>query len=143
MGSADLALFAHVVGRPEDEINLAQVALLIAEPEYPDLDIPHYLGLLDILGGQARGALEGMEQGLEAARRLCEVFYGVLGFRGNASDYYDPRNSFLNEVLDRRTGIPITLGLVLSEVARRAGLTVEGISFPGHFLTRMPLEDGL
>lgn len=63
--------------------------------------------------------------------------YGEAGFHGNAEDYYDPRNSFLNEVLDRKKGIPISLALVFLEVARRAGVTAHGVSFPGHFLVRV------
>lgn len=138
----DLALFAHFVGRSEGDIDLASAALLIAEPEYPGLDIPRYLGVLDDLGAQARRAI-GDESGLEAMRRLLELLYEQLGFHGNEEDYKDPRNSFLNEVLERRTGIPITLGVVLIETARRAGLAAQGVSFPGHFLVRLPVDGGL
>jgi regulator of sirC expression with transglutaminase-like and TPR domain len=69
------------------------------------------------------------------------VLFVEEGFRGNAGDYYDPKNSFLNEVLDRKTGIPITLSVLYLEVARRAGLTLEGVGFPGHFLVKWPGED--
>ena len=138
----DLALFAHFVGRSEGDLDLAQAALLIAEPEYPGLDIPRYLGVLDDLGAQARRAI-GDESGLEAMRRLLELLYEHLGFHGNDEDYEDPRNSFLNEVLERRTGIPITLAVVLIETARRAGLAAQGVSFPGHFLVRLPVDGGL
>jgi regulator of sirC expression with transglutaminase-like and TPR domain len=138
----DLALFAHFVGRAEGDIDLAQAALLLAEPEYPGLDIPRYLGVLDDLGVQARRAI-GDEDGLEAMRRLLELLYENLGFHGNDDDYKDPRNSFLNEVLERRMGIPITLAIVVIETAHRAGLAAQGVSFPTHFLVRLPVEGGL
>jgi len=139
----DLALFAHVVGRGEDDFDVARAALLIAEPEYPSLDIPHYIALLDQLGGRARRALEGVEPGVLSARRLLGYLYEELGFRGNDTDYYDPRNCFINEVLDRRTGIPISLAIVLTEVARRASVPAQGVSFPGHFLVRVPVDGGI
>jgi len=140
---ADLALFAHVVGRPEADIDLARAALLVAEPEYPELDIPHYIAVLDQLGLRARSQLGGNGPGIEAARGLLALLYEDIGFVGNMTDYYDPRNSFLNEVLDRRTGIPITLAVILIEVAQRAGITTQGVGFPGHFLVRMPVEGGI
>jgi regulator of sirC expression with transglutaminase-like and TPR domain len=140
---ADLSLFAHLVARPDAEIDLAKVALVIAEPEYPGLDIPHYIAELDRLAARARARLHDLGQGIEAAQALLELLYQEHGFRGNAGDYYDPRNSFLNEVLDRKTGIPITLAIVITEVARRAGLVADGVSFPGHFLVRVPVDSGL
>src|SRR2546430_2404900 len=143
MSGADLALFAHMLARTDDEIDLAQAALLLAEPEYPGLDIPHYIGVLDRLRAEAARALGGVALGVLAARRLLGLLYEELGFRGNDKDYYDPRNSFLNEVLERRTGIPISLAVVVTEVARRAGVEAQGISFPGHFLVRVPVEGGL
>src|SRR5262249_36418083 len=137
---ADLALFAHVVRRSESELDLARAALLIAEPEYPGLDVPHYIQLLDRLGMRARRRLDGVALGPPTAERLLAFLYGEVGFSGNTNDYYDPRNCFLNEVLDRRTGIPITLALVFVEVAMRAGVLAQGVSFPGHFLVRIPVE---
>jgi regulator of sirC expression with transglutaminase-like and TPR domain len=145
---ASLRLFAHHAARPEAELDLARAALLLAEPEYPNLDCATYLERLDDLGRLARERLAGgwagggndVELGHRtvprAVAQLLQLLYGELGFCGNTEDYYDPRNSFLNEVLDRRTGIPITLALVLVEVARRAGLKACGIGFPGHFLVR-------
>jgi regulator of sirC expression with transglutaminase-like and TPR domain len=143
MAAPDLELFAHLVGGPEAEIDLDQAALLLAEPEYPGLDIPHYLGVLDEIGAQARRLVARVHPGVAAARALCDLLHGQLGFRGNLADYYDPRNSFLNEVLERRTGIPITLAVVLTEVARRADVLAQGVSFPGHFLCRIPTEGGI
>jgi regulator of sirC expression with transglutaminase-like and TPR domain len=141
MNATDLSLFAHVVARPDSHVDLAQAALMIAEGEYPNLDIPSYISALDRFAARARRALAAApdEPPLGVVLR---VLYGDLGFRGNSDDYYDPRNSFLNDVLDRRTGIPITLGVVLIEVCRRVGVEARGVSYPGHFLVRSPTPDG-
>jgi len=141
MNPADLSLFAHVVGRPDAHVDLAQAALMIAECEYPGLDIPSYISALDRFAARARRALAAAPDDPPMATVL-RVLYGDLGFRGNSDDYYDPRNSFLNEVLDRRTGIPITLGIVLIEVCRRVGVEARGVSYPGHFLVRSPTPGG-
>jgi regulator of sirC expression with transglutaminase-like and TPR domain len=130
----DLTLFRHLVSRPDAELDLAQAALLIAEPEYPDLDIPGCLELLDELSDSARRARH--RSGEPALQRIARHLHQEAGFHGNDEDYYDPRNSYLNEVLQRRTGIPITLAVVILEVARRCGVTAQGISFPGHFIVR-------
>ncbi len=130
----DVALFAHIVCRPEEELDLAQAALLLAEPEYPGLDLAHYLGVLDDLAVQARTHLLGFGDPVTCASRL--VTYLAKKFRGNTAHYDDPRNSFLNEVLDRHLGIPITLAVVLIEVGRRVDVPLQGIGFPGHFLVR-------
>ena len=127
--------------------DLASAALLIAHVEYPELDAARYLAQLDFIGGEARRRLAMAEPPPDTPHdadprlyakvvALNEFLFGEMGFAGNETDYEDPRNSFLNEVMDRRTGIPITLSLVYMEVARRAGLAVEGINFPGHFLLR-------
>jgi regulator of sirC expression with transglutaminase-like and TPR domain len=144
---ASLRMFAHLAARPEGELDLPRVALLLAEPEYPGLDLSTYLERLDDLGALCRARLSD-PRSREAGKagvpprvaHLLHLLYDELGFRGNSADYYDPRNSFLNEVIDRRTGIPITLALVLVEVARRAGITAHGVGFPGHFLVRF--DDG-
>jgi regulator of sirC expression with transglutaminase-like and TPR domain len=141
MNEADLSLFAHVVGRPDAHVDLAQAALMIAEGEYPGLDIPAYIAALDRFAARARRALAQAPADPPMATVL-RVLYGDLGFRGNSDDYYDPRNSFLNDVLDRRTGIPITLGVVLIEVCRRVGIEARGVSYPGHFLVRSPTPGG-
>lgn len=149
---ASLRLFAHHAARPEAELDLPRAALLLAEAEYPGLDVSAYLEQLDGLGRLAQERLFGA--GRRAAHgdgpprgatppdvtQLLQLLYDELGFSGNTEDYYDPRNSFLNEVIDRRTGIPITLALVLIEVARRAGMSAHGVGFPGHFLVRFDDE---
>jgi len=130
-----LRLFAHHAARPEAELDLARAALVLAEAEYPGLDVARYLDQLDDLGRLARTRVTRGGD-VSDVERLLHLIYVELGFSGNIEDYYDPRNSFLNDVLDRRLGIPLTLALVVMEVARRAGLTVHGIGFPGHFLLR-------
>jgi regulator of sirC expression with transglutaminase-like and TPR domain len=141
MNAADLSLFAHVVGRADAQVDLAQAALMIAEAEYPGLDIPTYISTLDRFGARARRAMVAAP-GDPPMATVLRVLYGDLGFHGNSGDYYDPRNSFLNDVLDRRMGIPITLGVVLIEVCRRVGIDASGVSYPGHFLVRSGTPGG-
>ncbi|MDI1443188.1 transglutaminase-like domain-containing protein [Polyangium sp. 6x1] len=132
-----LTLFAHLVSLPESEIDLVQASLVFAESEYPSLDVARYVATLEGLGrAAARRIAQAAPHGTteERVRVVLEWLYGSQGFRGNAEEYYDPRNSYLNEVLDRKKGIPITLAVVLLDVATRAGIDARGISFPGHFL---------
>lgn len=144
----DLLLFEHLVRKPDTELDLERGALLVAEMEYPGLDVAAQVARLDRMGAQARRRLAARanrpgSEGVAAALGVVLPFlYEDLGFRGNAADYYDPRNSFLNDVIERRTGIPISLALVLMGVCRRAGIEVQGVSFPGHFLVRAPREEG-
>ena len=120
---------------------LAPAALAIARVEYPTLDAGHWLGELDRLGAQAAVRLAPLRGSLhDLVRAFNEFLFDECGFAGNRRRYEDSRNSFLNEVLERRTGIPITLAVVYIEVARRAGLRVDGVNFPGHFLMRVPVE---
>jgi regulator of sirC expression with transglutaminase-like and TPR domain len=145
-GPADLLLFAHLLRRPDSELELESTALLLCEPEYPGLDIAGFLAKLDVLGELARMRLQFHGRcGPAPADRIqpiLRLLYGELGFRGNITDYYDPRNSFLNEVIDRRTGNPISLAVVLLAVCRRAEIEGDGISFPGHFLVGVRRQDG-
>ena len=145
--------FTHAALSPDPDLAIA--ALMIARVEYPRLDAGPYLDRLDAIGREARLRVEGATPALSDARAhvdpsryaqvmaLNDYLFSELRFVGNNVQYEDPRNSFLNEVLDRRTGIPITLALIYMEVARRAGLHVEGINFPGHFLLRCPAPRGL
>ena len=133
---------------PEGEIPLAEAALVIAQEEYPELDVRAYLGRLDAMGRELAHELadysqsEGTGPGgtwtrAERLRALRNFLYGEHGFHGpRDEDFFDPRNSFLNEVLDRRTGLPITLALVFIEVGRAIGLELAGVNFPGHFLVK-------
>ena len=119
--------------------DLASAALAIARVEYPALETGRYLDRLDEMGGRAAQRLgTSVETSSESIKSFNEYLYDEEGFAGNRDRYDDPRNSFLNEVLDRRTGIPITLAVVYLELARRAGLAITGINFPGHFLLRAP-----
>ena len=130
--------FVQVARSPDPD--LATAALLIARLEYPRLDASRYLDRLDRMGHAAAERLGRAPDGdprLQAAA-LNDYLFEEEGFAGNRKHYDDPRNSFLNAVLDRRSGIPVTLALVYMEVGRRAGLRVEGVNFPGHFLLRMP-----
>ena len=135
--------------------DLAVAALMIARVDYPKLDAGPYLEQLDAIGREARrrvtdppATADDAPPGVDPDRyaqvvALNGYLFGEMHFVGNEVHYEDPRNSFLNEVLERRTGIPITLALIYMEVARRAGLPVEGINFPGHFLMRCPARQGL
>ena len=117
--------------------DLASAALTIARVEYPSLDAAPYLDGLVRMGREAAQRIARAGTGrLDGIRALNEYLYDEQGFSGNRDRYDDPRNSFLNEVLERRTGIPIALAIVYLEVARRAGVRVAGINFPGHFLLR-------
>jgi regulator of sirC expression with transglutaminase-like and TPR domain len=119
--------------------DLAPAALAIARVEYPSLDAKPYLAQLDRMGLEATARIR--DAGSEPIRAFNEYLYDEQGFVGNRERYDDPRNSFIHEVLDRRTGIPISLAVVYLEVAHRAGLHVDGVNFPGHFLLR--IRDGI
>jgi len=127
--------------------SLAQAALAIAGVEYPAVDPSPYLQRLERMGEAAAGRLQrhlsggGVSQHVLVAT-LNAYLYEELGFSGNRERYDDPRNSFLNEVLDRRLGIPISLAVIYLEIGRRAGLRLEGVNFPGHFLVRAPARPG-
>lgn len=129
--------FAALVARPEEDVDLAEAALLIACEEYPSLEPRRYLARLDAMGEALAPRLSGAAEALEAATTLRQYLFREEGFHGNTDSYYDPRNSFLNDVLDRRTGIPITLSAVYIEVARRAGVSVFGVGLPGHFVVKL------
>lgn len=134
--------FAAIVARGDARIDLAHAALLIAKEEEPYFSVAHYLALLDEFGAEARGALAGA--GSETKRRIIafnDFMFERLGFAGDTENYYDARNSLLSCVIDRRRGIPITLSIVYMEIGRRAGLRIEGIGLPGHFIVRVSDED--
>ena len=127
----------HALNAPGADI--APAALAIARVEYPALDPEPYLDRIDVMGMNAAerlGAISVVSS--DAISVLNEYLFEEEGFTGNRDHYDDPRNSFLNEVLDRRTGIPISLSVIYMEVARRAGIEISGVNFPGHFLLRAP-----
>ena len=129
--------FTSLLTRPDEDIDLAEAALLIACEEYPSLEPDRYLARLDSMGEALAARLPESAEALEVAAALREYLFRQEGFHGNSDEYYDPRNSFLNDVLDRRTGIPITLSAVYIEVARRAGVPVFGVGLPGHFVVKL------
>jgi len=133
--------FALLV-RDGEDFDLVRACLMVAEDAYPDLDIEHCLGDLEYLGDRLMETLPEEADIEERVIALNQFMYGDLGFFGNAEDYYDPRNSYLNDVLDRRTGIPISLGIIYMALGQRIGLELEGVSFPGHFLVRLRLRGG-
>ena len=121
-------LLQEAVSRPAAEVDLASAALLIALDEYPNLNPKEYLFRIDQFATEIRQLLHFpvWERPVEAIEKLNHYLFEVEGFRGNQENYYDPRNSFLNEVLDRKAGIPITLSVVYMEVGKRLGLQLEG-----------------
>ncbi|MGH7313568.1 MAG: SirB1 family protein, partial [Candidatus Rokuibacteriota bacterium] len=129
-----LEQFAELVRLPPEALDLGLAALLIAQVEHPGLSPAHSLMHLDELAAASGAARVG--DPLKALHRLREFLFEEEGFTGNAGDYYDPRNSCLNDVLERRMGIPITLSLMMMEVGRRVGLSIVGVGLPGHFVVR-------
>lgn len=133
----------QIVAGPAEDIELCEAALVIAAQEYPGLDIVAYLARIDEMGATLRSRLRQDIGSTERILALNRYLFDELGFRSNVADYYDPRNSFLNDVIDRRLGIPITLSLVYLAVGRRIGLVLHGVSFPGHFLVKCTVRDGV
>jgi regulator of sirC expression with transglutaminase-like and TPR domain len=129
--------FRSAVERPEHLLDLGRAALAIARSEYPQLEIRAYLDRLDALAEEVTKHLSGDESDLHhSIAALNYIFFQKHGYRGNRDAYFDAKNSFLNEVIDRRTGIPISLSVVYMEVAQRIGLPLLGVGFPGHFLVK-------
>ncbi|BCL37382.1 SirB1 family protein [Nostoc sp. MS1] len=133
--------FYQEVQKSEEDIDLARAALYIAQEEYPRLDTDEYLNTLDTMAMEVEERLPSSRYPLRVIQAINQYLYDDLGFAGNQQDYYDPRNSFLNEVIDRRVGIPITLALVYLEIAKRSDFPMEGVGLPGHFLIRPAISD--
>jgi regulator of sirC expression with transglutaminase-like and TPR domain len=129
-------LFTEMVQGPEPRIDLGRAALLVASEEYPGLDVLRYVAKLEAMAAAMRRRAFSPHDPLAKIERLNAYLFDELGFRGNSEDYYDPRNSFLNEVLDRRLGIPITVSVVYMEVGRRIELPLQGVGMPGHFIVK-------
>jgi regulator of sirC expression with transglutaminase-like and TPR domain len=132
----DQRAFEAMVTLPDDAIDLAHASLLIARAEYPTLQIGRYLAMLDDMAADLRARMRGGEGPASQVAHLNRMLFEDLGFRGNHEEYDDPRNSFLNDVLERRVGIPITLSTIYMEIGRRIGCPLAGVAFPGHFLVR-------
>lgn len=129
-------LFSREVERPDPDVDLARAAILVAKEEYPQLPVERYMVRLDQLAEEVKDLLDQERAPPVVLQELIRTLHERERFRGNREAYYDPRNSFLSDVLDRGLGIPLTLGIVLMEVGWRLGLPLEGVNFPGHFLVR-------
>lgn len=127
----------------DDELPLLATALLIARDEYPDLDAARYSAQVDTYAKALRPQLE---RDIDLPARLTAInkyLFEEVGYAGNNAQYDDPRNSYMNDVVDRKLGIPLSLAVIQIEVTRRLGMPLDGISFPGHFLVRLPVDDGI
>ena len=122
---------------------LLETALLIARDEYPDLEAENYIALVDDYALQLQRSLPTQNDITSKLIAINQFLYREIGFSGNSDQYDDPRNSYLNQVFDRKLGIPISLAVVQIAVMQRLGLPLEGVSFPGHYLVRLPVEDGI
>ncbi len=127
-----------MVSRPPSQIDLAAAALLIALDDYPSLNQQEYLLKIERLAAavQKRLGCAAEVGSMDVIGAINQQLFDVEGFRGNQDDYYDPRNSFLNEVLDRKMGIPITLSLLYLEIGKRLGVELQGVGMPGHFIVK-------
>ena len=132
-----------LAGLDDDNLPLLGTALLVARDEYPQLDADLYDTLLQSHAEAVRDELEAIEPWPLKMQAINRHLFDELGYAGNHAEYYDPRNSYLNEVFERRLGNPITLAMVQMEVARRLGVPLDGVSFPGHFLVRLPVGDSV
>lgn len=128
---------------PDSSLPLFETALLIAQDEYPNLNAGDYLALVEAYAKRLKKCLPTHQDIAAKLITINQFLYREIGFSGNADQYDDPRNSYLNQVLDRKLGIPISLAVVQMAVMQRLGLPLEGISFPGHYLVRLPVEDGI
>lgn len=137
-----LERFRASVSQDDARMNLAEAAFLIAQDDYPDLDTGRYLAELDRLGKTLGKRLPSDFSPVHRLLALNRYLFVELGFRASDDNYYDPANNLLHVVLERRCGIPITLSIVYLEIGRRIGLNLRGVSFPGHFLVKLPVADG-
>jgi regulator of sirC expression with transglutaminase-like and TPR domain len=128
--------FHQLVTLPDAAIPLAETALIIACEEYPQLELSPYLELLDRIAEATQRKRSASDSPIDSVKTINDVLFDTYGFHGNTEDYYDPRNSFFNDVLDRRIGIPITLSTVYIEVSKRINFPISGVGMPGHFLVK-------
>jgi regulator of sirC expression with transglutaminase-like and TPR domain len=132
--------FAEIVSR--EQFNLAEASLMLAQDAYPGIDIQRYVGELDRIADAIKRRIAGDAFAEQKVRALNYYLFSEMRFSGNLDEYYDPRNSYLNEVIERRTGIPITLSILYLEIGKRLGLNLKGVSFPGHFLVKLSVKRG-
>jgi len=135
--------WTDLAGVDDRELPLLGTALLIARDEYPQLDADHYDTMLQSHVEHLRDQVDAVDAWPQKMAAINRHLFDEIGYAGDSEHYYDPRNSYLNEVFERRLGNPISLALVQIEVARRLGIPLDGVSFPGHFLVRLPVDDGV
>lgn len=128
--------FHQLVTLPDAAVPLAEAALIMACEEYPQLELRPYIDMLDRIADAAQEEIRPSDGPMTVVEKINSVLFEAFGFRGNTEDYYDPRNSFFNDVLDRRLGIPITLSTLYIEVARRLNFPIAGVGMPGHFIVK-------
>ena len=136
-----MRLFVLEVNQPDDQISLAKANLFFAQPQYPEFNPDIYLNQLDAIASVLRDRLPDNSYPLKIIQTINQYLFEELRFTGNTRDYYDPRNSYLNEVLDRKLGIPLSLSILYLEIAQRLNFPMVGIGMPGHFLIRPNFED--
>ena len=132
-----------LAAQADETLPLLETALLIARDEYPDLDADLYDTLVQSHAEHLRTEIDSIDAWPLKMAAINRHLFDELGYSGDHEEYYDPRNSYLNEVFERRLGNPISLAMVQMEVARRLGVPLDGVSFPGHFLVRLPVDDGI
>lgn len=142
-GKITLPAWDSLAELDDEALPLLPTALLIARDEYPDLDPAAYDALVQSHADHLRTEVDTLDRFPLKIAAVNRHLFDELGYGGDHGEYYDPRNSYLNQVLDRRLGNPISLALVQMEVARRLGIPLDGVSFPGHFLVRLPVDDGM
>lgn len=133
-------VFESMIGRPEPAFDLARTALLVAAEADPELDVEREMRTLEAWAEEFRSRVRPEWNNLQKLARLRAFVFEELGFKGDARDYYSPRNSLLHEVVRSRKGIPLTLAIVFMELGWRAGMPLEAVGFPGHFLMRLAGE---
>lgn len=140
MSAPQLGRFIELLTR--EQFSVAEACLLIAQDAYPELNVDTYLGRIEAIAEGVRARIPADAFAEQRIVALNNYLFGELRLSGNVADYYDPRNSYLNEVIDRHVGIPITLSVLYIEVGQRIGLAVKGVSFPGHFLVKLRVKRG-
>jgi len=139
----NLDAFEQLLQLPDQEISLAEAALMIARLEYPELNINTYLSRIHEMAEEINSRLPESANAAEVLQQLNHVLFIEKGYEGNSDAYYDPRNSFLNDVIERKLGIPISLSILYIELGHALGLPLSGVSFPGHFLVKLEISDGV
>ncbi len=132
--------FADLVQRPDESLELARAALVVAARCDPNVDVDGELVKLDQWAAELSRRIDPEWNNLQRLARLRAFLFEELGFRGDRTDYFSPSNSLLHEVFDRRLGLPLTLGIIMLELGWRVGMPLEGVGFPGHFLVRLAGE---